>query len=348
MEVAFKAFTKTISNQFRVFEDKSTKDSIINLWIINSINQYFYLSSNLFENRSSIITKFEFFGKILNAIFKPMLEPENTEFLQYFKNNYEIYTVLVLPPKRFLNYDAGERSNSDWDEFIKTTIESKNAELKINRHFLSLNINQLDKNLVRKIFGEESVNFENEENAVLEKENFKQQLKLHLLLPDSGYVPLKQDGQNSQYILDLKENIVKKNDSNKIESLRNFLDSIHYDNGCKVIELEVPNFTDDDTAPLDRFKGILWDEKSLKPIDYFAIREKNSKEWLFCYRTVFDKTLDFANIQINHKLQSNKNEWVSICNNLDKIFMPNDKNEIKNNEELGTAIYSIKSYGEKQ
>lgn len=336
LDSVFKSFTETISEQFLVITNQVKENDLINLWIISSLNQYFKVSSEELNQNSSIITKFQFFGKILKETFQPILQ--NESFLKKFKEDYEVYTVIVLPPKRFLNYDEnGTKRNEDWNQFIVSCILSKNKELKINRHFLAIDPNVSDDDFLKKELGEECID--------LKKEFFQEQLK------DEYYYSTNASHNDDEIIFGTKESFPKFNSTDaKLgytnKALSDVLDNLHFNNSCKVIELKIPTGASSDTTKLNIFADILWDSKTDKTLDYFAIRETKSKEWLFCFKTVMDKSFDFAHIEIHHK-KEDIDKWSNICKNLDKVFLtaktPNEDGILKD-ENLGISIYPINNY----
>lgn len=336
VDKTFTEFTTTIEKQFKVFDSKVTHNDIIDLWMINSLNQYFKILSEEFQKTSSITTRYNFFGKILNATFRPILQ--NAEFLKRFNQDYEIFTVFVLPPKRFLNYIDGVESDPDWDDFIDVTIEAAKKGLQINRHFLSLDFNQVNENLIKEEFGDESIDLKKSEfvRQLTEKYWFSNDMDI------DNRLLIKKD--NNSY-LKVKSGDIQEGYINK--SLNEILEEIHSENACKVIELKIPHFESENKSPLDDLNDVLWDSKTEKSIDYFAIRNRNYREWLFCYRTVYDKTFDFAEIEILHNKQQDLGNWNNLCANLNKVFLTEelpDEQGITRNQRLGVSIYPIRSY----
>lgn len=336
LDTVFKSFTETVSEQFSVITNQVKENDLINLWIISSLNQYFKVSSEELNQNSSIITKFQFFGKILKETFQPILQ--NESYLKKFKEDYEIYTVLVLPPKRFLNYDEnGTKRNEDWNQFILSCILSKNKELKINRHFLAIDPNGCSDDFLKKEMGEECID--------LKKDSFIEQLK------EEYYYSTNSAHNDEEVIFGTKESFPKYNSEDiKLgytkKALSDVLDNLHFKNSCKVIELKIPTGSSTDSNKLNIFDDILWDSKTDKTLDYFAIRETKSKEWLFCFKTVMDKSFDFAHIEIHNKKEDTE-KWNRICKNLDKVFLtdkdPVDQGILKD-DNLGISIYPILKY----
>jgi hypothetical protein len=334
VDSTFSKFLDTIKEQFRIFDSKVTKNSVVNLWMLSSLNEYFKIASKEFRDNNWLTTRFQFFGEILNATFAPILE--NDEFLEEFTSEYEIFTVLVIPPKRFLNYRSGEKSDPDWDKFIKINIEARRKELQINRHFLSLDFEPNIEDMVKQEFGDESLD--------LKKSEFIDQLNTEYWFAESAVVNsselIKKDAEGNY----LKVHVDSPDQQGYSRTpLRNILDMIHCSGACKVIELQIPS----DKTELEKFDEILWDSQTEKTIDYFAIRERRSKKWVLCYRTVYDKTFDFAEIEILFEHPQNKDKWNDICRNLNQVFLTGktpDEEGVTRDEELGISLYPISSY----
>lgn len=370
LDEVFKDFLDTIKWQFEIFKSKVTKNDVVDLWMLSSLNQYFKIASKEFEERCWLTTRFQFFGKIIDATISPILK--NPAFLSDFSKRYEIFTVLVLPPKRFLNYNDGKLSDPDWDEYIQINIEAKRKGLQINRHFLSLDFEEGMDALVRQEFGDESMD--------LKKSEFIEQLNVQYLFSDSPNIDgrelikkEKKDNKDAylsgvalsiklatrprfwgvlrvapQYqalILTLWAKLsggapeaLPARQGYTGKPLRHILDEIHCSEACKVIELKIPHFSDDNKNPLDKFNNILWDSKTEKALDYFAIREKATEKWVLCYRTVYDKTFDFAEIEILYEQSRKVDNWYEVCDNLDRVFL------VTQDKDLGISIHPINSY----
>ena len=336
-------FTKTISEQLRIFNNKVVTgvndDEIINTWFFSALNQYLIKTSEeLQKETSSFITKFQFFGQILNETIGSILK--NDWFLENFKKQYEIYTVLVLPPERFLNYNIKStipEKDVDWDKFIHTCINAKKQNFDMNRHFLVINFNKSEQDTVTKYFGRES--------EKLESESFKEQLKKRYY-----YSEKKPDNQtifneNNSYIEVMKE----EKEGYEKQTLAEILTNIH--NSCKAIELKLPDSltTNNGESKLANLDDLLWDKKTHKALDYLAIKKKGvSNGWVFCFQTVLDESFDFAYIKLYHS-HSEAKEWSEICKNLSKIFLidkqtPGSENDVLKDDETGISIYPINKY----
>ena len=342
LSMVFDDFTKTISEQLLIFKEKIAGEETIDTWLFSSVNEYYRKTSKEFMNNNAFITKFEFFGNILNKTFDALLKSK--EYIERFKTDYEIYAVLVLPPERFLNYKGGKKSDSDWDQFLWSCIKATKSELIIKRHFLTINYHEKDEENVIKYFGAESKS--------LKKNDFIRQLnKKFGVIKDRScnaeqliYTSL--DGEGDKMFSEVDENT---NANYKNESLSEILSIMHNNNSCKVIELDILNtFEANAEENLKKLNEILWDSIHHKALDYFAIREKKGKKnWVFCFKTVYDETFDFAHVQIYHKNQSSKDKWNDICSDLNKVFLT-DKDEdnegILKDEKLGINIYPILKY----
>jgi hypothetical protein len=341
LEKIFKDFLDTIKRQFEIFNSKVTQNDVVNMWMLSSLNQYFKIASKEFEERCWVTTRFQFFGKIIDATISPILNSK--PFLNDFKEKYEIFTVLVLPPKRFFNYNAGELSDPDWDEYIDINVEAKTKGLTINRHFLSLDFGENADELVKEEFGDESIE--------LKKKEFKDQLNVEYWFSKS------QSGKGSELIKRGKDKDNKdtylKAEGASLEGytktpLWRILEEIHCDKACKVIELKIPSFDKNNSDPLLKFNDILWDSTTEKTIDYFAIRERETGSWVLCYRTVYDKTFDFAEIEILYEQSCAHDRWNMVCNNLNRVFLigktSSAANDVSRDEELGITISPIGAY----
>lgn len=361
----FNDFVMTLKNQLNIYSTKTTNDGDVNFWLLNSVNEYYKIASEDFNKNNILTTKFQLFSKILYSSLEPILK--NNELLSSFNSNFQIYTLLVLPPSRLLNFHKGKYIDGEWREFLLGNRRFANHKIEIRRHFLCLNFDINNLQEVEKYFGDDSYE--------LNIDQVKEQLNRFYYLKNN------QRGSNGELIsdfeLETKDYIDENNDfkydqdGNKIicyphtddktnkknlVNLSEIINAIHYNNSARIIELELLDVKD--VNSLKNMEGILWDSNSDRAIDYFAIFNKISNEWVFCFKTIYDPSVNFARVSINYNPNLllnkasdglNSKNWNSICSSLNKLFIPSESDSDKagkiiENKDLNVKIYSINDF----
>jgi len=356
----FDGFLNTVEKQFKTFKEKCTKDHTIKLWVTSAINNNIKIHTKLYEKRNELVTTFEAFGEILNNTIEYIIEDKDTnkDIIEY----YEIYTILVLPPGRFFNFNeyngkllrAFFAANESWKKYVDVNLKASKAGIKQFRHFLSIS-------------NERNLNNMGEEEKDLASEKVKKQL-------NEKYYLLKEEKTNYDIFCEEKEvadDLGKKikayeyletstpYKTDKIgyewKSLSDILNIIHKvgeTECCKVLEVPVNSYE----GP-SRMNRLIRNNLKMKPIDYYAIRHKKNDaqwEWLLCFRTEYDKSFNAAIIRIMHKEQdaheNEKKEWQEMCEKLNTIFLINtvpDHDGTQSDSELGIKIIPINKYNQK-
>ncbi len=333
LDKSFDDFIQTLKEQISIYQKKlnSISNKTINLWTLTAIYTNIKLQAKMFEDRNNLITEFQLFGDILKESLSKIMDAKQDNNWEY-----EIYTVLVLPPSRFLNFKRNfdnYAADEKWQDFIKTIQQATSRNLKHHRHFVSLNGNE---NTIKDLFNE---------SALLLKSNVQKELKKEYSYNlDTGVYFKEIQFQGIKYY-QYPEFSKEQQEKHESKALDFILDKYHCEGCCKILEIEIPE--DKDISKLD---NILYDKRTKKPIDYYAIRAI-SKEWILCFRTIYDETFDSAHISILHKDQTDKQEWDNLVVHLNKIFCLDSecsiKGNIKVNASLGINIFPVTEYHDK-
>ncbi len=287
---SFEKYSELLSKQIGILSTRLTGNSIIDLWILTGLKSAAELRVTQIEEQNSITTLFEVFGGIIAACLENFEESED-------KNQTEIYTVFALPPNRYLNYNGNEPLSKYWKQYLEKNVEAAKEGVQIHRHFLSFT-NAADD--IKALAGEEGADLGDLEVRKKWKEKYWTKADGNPYFNESL-----QRFQREDEIVEDKTLIAK--------PLNEILASTyHCPNCCKLIKVDLTK----------TWKDTLYSEKYKKPVDYFALKSKN--EWIFCFKTYYDKGFNAAIVEFWHDLHPLHDEWLNIKANLNRLFT-NDK-----------------------
>jgi hypothetical protein len=222
------------------------------------------------------------------------------------------HALLVIPPVRFLNYGhppgwkhmwqdlfAGDQH---WQRFLQANYDAAESGI-VERQFLSLTCNS-----------EGELEKLPHELRSLTSQLIERQLKLWVRC-NNGVPSLVEkpnavaNGRREWYAM------AEKPGEGEWLQLADLIGSRYHEKGkCFVREIPATEFIDSDS----RIGTLLRDRtRTGKPMDYFAARQKESKDWLFCLRMRYDDDFDVAILDI---LYPGRQDWNALKNDLDFLF----------------------------
>jgi len=297
---SFEQYSELLSKQIGILGSRLTGNPVIDLWILTGLKSAAELRVTQIEEQNSITTLFEVFGNIIAACLENFDDSDD-------KNLTEIYTVFALPPNRYLNYNGSEPLSKNWKHYLEKNIEAASKGVQIHRHFLSFT------NARNEIIG-----LAGEEGADLGDLEAQQKWKEKYWTKSDGYPYFNESLQRFQKAdesVDDKTLIAK--------PLHEILAATyHCESCCKLIKVDLTK----------NWKDILYSEKYTKPIDYFALKSTSTNDWIFCFKTYYDKGFNAAIVEFWHDLHPQHDDWLNIKTELNRLFT-NDKAkgiEIKN------------------
>lgn len=285
-------FKQSLKSLFESFDNKITKNSLSDFWLVSGLANYIKINSELFKNENLIVTKFEIFAELLKNCLQSLIQAKQ-------KNSnlkFEIYSTIVLPPDRFFNYSPNKIEQERWQEYLTINKTATLNGINQHRHFVSFadSINTLS-------YG--NTNFVRDSNDAdvkpLISDKFKKKLNEYLENTSDGSLKTNDD---LQYI-------VCETNTGQCQKISSAIQAYHCPECAKVIEI---NLTAEN---IDSFFQVLIDKKTLKPIDYYGIKQDN--EWIFCFKAVYDNSYNTAALWL---LNSKNERWKEITNELSTIF----------------------------
>ena len=321
-------FIKSLNASIRTYSKSFRDKPRLDIFILSALSGYLNLEVKHFEEEKKLITKFDLFGDIVHLTLEELLLNESVEI-----DKFEIFTIVVIPPKKFICYDQGNNKNTpNWMRYLKTNYKVRNI-LNQYRHFLSVDYSR---NTIRgknpKILKELN------EIEVLKIKEELQNIELHVASNWSDSIneeiPIHQTGTEQEGITfsDSEQDI----EGYKKMALSDVLANVfHKTDCCKVIEVKIYNDQDiNEVKPLvDVAGGFL--------LDYYAV--KYDGKWMFCYRAKYEESLNTAHIELFHS-EMPKDTWNPVEADLEKIFTKKTRKSASYSTGIG-EVFDITSYG---
>lgn len=306
----------------------SSKNDLINFWIVSALGSYTSIETDKFNHKAKLVTNYKIFAKLLKTTLRRLLDSDT---LKQSKFEFEIYSICILSPERYLNYkevressDKCERyTDNDWDEYLQINREAAFASspsIKQNRHFISIDATD---EILTELSGEFDIN----ELRNLKSSTVKAELNYKFLMSSQNGVyktSLRKQYryQCSKYLTDAEWETEKKELTSFSETrLGDLLNNVYHKRGlCQIIEVKIES---KNTEILD---GLILDKETKKPIDYYAIRDTKanggSGEWLVSFKGPYDESFDVIELQILSKDDTNHSDaWKEEVKRLDSIFI---------------------------
>jgi hypothetical protein len=294
---SFEQYSELLSKQIGILGSRLTGNHVIDLWILTGLKSAAELRVTQLQNENSMTTLFEVFGNIIADCLENFDVSDD-------KNQTEIYTVFSLPPDRYLNYNGNEPLSKNWKEYLAKNIEAAKKGVAIHRHFLSF---MNSKEEITAKAGEEGFDLNHLQVIPKWKKNY-------WVNPDGTPFfneTLKRYQTEDEAVE--ASNLIKKPLAEILSS------TYHCPNCCKLIEVDITK----------NWKDIFYSEKYQKPIDYFALKSKQTGEWIFCFKTYYDKGFNAAIVEFWHDLHTESGRWQGIKKNLNRLFTEDKENGIK-------------------
>lgn len=340
LQTSVSDFQKALVTQVENINKKlSTKNDLINFWIVSALGSYTSIETDKFNDNGKLVTNYKIFAKLLKTTLRRLLESDSFKSSKF---EFEIYSICILSPERYLNYkevresqDKCERyADNDWDEYLKINREAaitSSPSIKQNRHFISINTSE-------SLLNELSTEFDINELRNLKSDTVKAELNSMFLrgVDDTVFKTTLAPGihryQCNKYFNSEDWEKEKFAQSSYTETrLGDLLNEVYHKRDlCQVIEVKIES---KDTAILD---GLILDKETKKPIDYYAIRDTKTNEWLVSFKGPYDESFDVIELQILSKDDTNHaNAWNEEVKRLDSIFI---------NPTSGLTKYKIYNY----
>jgi hypothetical protein len=308
-------FKSSLKSLFDSFDNKITKNSLSDFWLLSGLANDIKISSELFKSENLIVTKFEIFAELLKNSLQALIAAKQINS----RLDFEIFTTIVLPPDRFFNYSLKKEEQKKWQDYLNINRIATQNGINQHRHFISFTdaITTLEYN--SKKFVRDS---NDEDIKPLIKQSFREKLNKYLEFGNDGLLKIEED--YSYKLCD--ENF------GQCKKLSEAIKQYHCPDCAKVMEI---NLNDNNVKS---FFNILIDEKTLKPVDYYAIRQGN--DWVFCFKAIYDNSYNTAALF----LYNSKNaQWNTITNELNTLFTSMAVSDMTADTEQKNKLTAVRS-----
>lgn len=294
---SFEKYSEFLANQIGIVSKRLTGNPVIDLWLLTGLKSAAELRVSQIEDQNSIITLFEVFGNII-ADCLDNFDSNNED------NSTDIYTVFSLPPDRFLNYNGYDPLSNYWERYLETNKKAASRKIKVHRHYLSFT-NCRDTTI--RFAGAEGMD-------LMDAETLAKWKKEYWINPD-GTPYFSIDKARYQ-----KSDEIPDNPSLTLKPLYQIVESTyHCPNCCKLLKVDLEK----------NWEDIFYSKIHKKPIDYFALKSSSRGEWIFCFKTYYDKGLNAAIVELWHENDGKLAEWENIKKELDRLFTHNPSKGIE-------------------
>ncbi len=296
--------------------DKS-RDGQLSLWILTTVNRYISTQREILNtSERRLITRFSDLARLGRDLVEVSF-PGNTPIDPISATQIEFYGLMAIPPDRFLNNGIGENpeegaaGDKNWEAYLEGNRNAAGRGIRQHRYFLA----------VRKA---SPVSASSPEAQDVDSDRVKSLLRKWVKLDSSGKPVIEHNGGGARrYLIEGSKGEGRTEEWAKLGDV--LANTFHAPNCCKVREFSN-----------DEFKREFIDKERGKPLDYFAIRRAG--KWVFCLRSIYDKDLMAADIEIFYDDPANSSyqqRWLDAQETLNKIFI----------DKIGKTI-PVEKYGE--